>query len=202
MSNPKISICVPTHNIPEKDEFLARLVDSLVKQTYTNWELVVTEEGKMAENTNAAIKKTTGEIIKILYMDDYLYSEDALQHIADSFTGGWLASGCVHDDGTIYGPHNAEWSLDVFKGVNTIGSPSVLAFVNDEPLLFDERMSWTLDIDLYRRLYQRYGKPTIIDSLDVAIGIGPHQMTNKLSEEDKGAEHTLFMQKQISEDML
>jgi len=184
-------VCVPTHGIPEKDFFLKRLEDSLAKQTFQDFELVITEDGKMAENSNSAIKKAKGEIIKMLYMDDYLFSPYALQNIVDNYEGTWLASGCLHDDGTtMFNAHYPTWNDDVKYGKNTIGSPSVIAFPNDNPLLFDERMTWLLDCHLYGRLFERYGHPTLINKLDVGIGVGPHQMTNKLTEEEKAIEHT------------
>lgn len=171
--------------------FLKRLLASIEKQSFKDYEVVITKKGKMAENTNAAIKEANGEIIKILYMDDYLWSSDALMHIAENFTGGWYASGCVHtDDGEhFFAPHKPEWSMDVPSGKNTIGSPSVVAFENNEPLLFDENLSWLLDCELYGRLYARYGEPLIEPSLDVAIGLHAGQMTHKMSDEEKLAEH-------------
>lgn len=192
---PKISVCVPTHQMANGEFFLERLVNSLDKQTFRDFELIITKEGKMAENSNAAIKKAKGEIVKIIYMDDYLYNRNALQRVVDAFDRGakWVVSGCIHDNGSrITKPHFPTWSVDVLQGVNTVGSPSVLAFLNDEPLLFDERMSWMLDLDLYRRLYQRYGEPTIINYIDVGIGIGEHQMTNLLSLREKMDEEELF----------
>lgn len=177
---------MPTHDMENGEFFLARLISSLDKQTFRDFELVITKQGKMAENTNAAIKKAKGEIVKILYMDDYLYSPDALQNIADNFTGGWLASGCVHDDGeTITSPHYPTWNDEIRYGNNTIGSPSVVAFENKEPLLFDEKLSWLLDCDLYQRLYERYGEPKLLPYMDVGIGIGDHQTTHLMSESEK-----------------
>src|SRR3990167_1783291 len=104
---PKISICIPTHNMDNADFFLVRLIKSLQTQTFRDFEIVITKDGAMAENTNAAIKKAKGEIIKILYMDDYLAHPDALKNIAENFKGGWLATGCVHDfgDGVLKEPH-------------------------------------------------------------------------------------------------
>lgn len=188
---PKISVCIPTHDMTNGEYFLKRLKHSLFEQTYQDFEVIITKEGAMAENTNAAIKQAKGDIIKILYMDDYLWSKDALRHLVDNFTGGWYASGCVHTtDGQYFErPHFPSWSTEVPTGVNTIGSPSVIAFANDNPLLFDENLSWLLDVELYGRLYERYGEPYIQDTLDVAMGIGPHQMTNILTDEQKLAEH-------------
>lgn len=188
-STPRISICTPAHRIPGTDCFLERIQRSLDKQTFRDFEWIVTYDGAMAENTNSAIKKAKGEIVKVLYMDDYLYSENAMQHINDEFTGGWLVSGCVHDDGhAVARPHYPTWNDRMYEGANTIGSPSVLSFENDNPLLFDESMSWTLDCDLYLRLKARYGTPTYLPWPDVAIGIGAHQMTSKLTDEEKQVE--------------
>lgn len=169
------------------DYFLQRLLDSLSTQTFRDFEIVITREGKMAENTNAAIKKAKGEIIKILFMDDFLYGPEALQNLVDGFEGGWVASGCVHTENGIdfYNAHFPSWNDDMATGRNTIGSPSVVAFANDEPLLFDESLSFMLDCDLYIRLYERYGPPTCLPTLDVAIGVGAHQTTNLMSDDEK-----------------
>lgn len=188
---PRISICVPYHETPETGAFLERLQVSLAKQTFRDFEVVYTKSGKMAENTNVAIKRATGEIIKILYMDDFLYSEDALKHVSDAFEGGWVASGCIQTpDGTTFAePHSPSYNPRMREGMNTIGSPSVVAFANDSPLLFDENLSWLLDCELYARLYERYGEPVYIPSIDIAIGTGPHQMTHKLTDDEKLSEH-------------
>ena len=122
-------------------------------------------------------------------MDDYLAHPNSLQTLVDNFRGGWLVTGCTHDDGQMIGsPHHPKWNPNVKNGENTIGSPSVIAFENKEPLLFDEEMSWLLDCDYYHRLYQRYGEPTIVDDLSVIIGVGGHQMTNLLTVEEKQKE--------------
>lgn len=196
MNNPKISICVPIHDMTNGDKFLWRLVNSLMSQTFKDYELIITKEGRMAENTNAGIKKARGEIIKIIYMDDYLAHPDSLKVIVDNFKGGWLATGCLHDDGISVGsPHLPEWNEDIAKGVNTIGSPSVVAVENNNPLLFDEEMSWLLDCDYYKRLFDRYGLPILLDDLNVVLGIGIHQMTKILTNDEKLMEYQLINQK-------
>ncbi|OGO93132.1 MAG: hypothetical protein A3F10_05595 [Coxiella sp. RIFCSPHIGHO2_12_FULL_42_15] len=199
VSNPKISIVIPIHWMKNWQFFLTRCLESIEKQTFTDYEIIITQHGKMAENTNVGIKKATGDIIKILYMDDYLAHKDSLKNIADNFKGGWLATGCVHDfgDGVLKEPHLArhEGVLPGPRIVNSIGSPSVVAFENKDPLLFDENMTWVLDIDYYQGLFKRYGEPTILDSYDVVLGCGEHQVTNIMSEEDKRLEEKYFINK-------
>ncbi len=93
---PKISIIIPMYNTPAK--FFEELVDSLINQTYSNWELCLADgseaqneelksiiekdsrikynflgENKgIAENTNAALKMATGDYIGLLDHDDIL----------------------------------------------------------------------------------------------------------------------------------
>lgn len=187
-----ISICIPVYEMENKDFFLKRCLDSITNQAFKDYEIIITENGKgMASNTDEAIKKAQGGIVKILFMDDYLAHDDSLANLSARFRGGWYVSGCDHDDGINRGAvHFPIWNIDTMnQGLNTIGSPSVLAFENNEPLLFDENMTWMLDVDLYLRLFKRYGPPTITNEVDVTIGIGKHQATSFLSDETKSKEH-------------
>ncbi len=169
--------------------FLWRNINSIMAQSYKDYEIVITKEGKMAENTNAGIEKATGGIIKILYLDDYFSHVDSLQEIVDNFNGGWLVTGCKHDNGTEIAHYHQPSYEGIPDGRNTIGSPSVLAFANKFPLdLFNINMSWMLDLELYRRLYKRYGAPTILDTPNVTIGLHKGQTTHLLTDEQKESE--------------
>lgn len=184
-----ISICIPTHDIPERDFLLNRLLDSIRSQSYQDYEIIITKTGKgMANNTNAAIKKADGHIIKIMFMDDSFAHRDSLKDMVQAFKGGWLVAGSDNNKQPYY-------TDDIQTGNNKLGSPSVLIFENDKPLLFDESMTWLLDCDLYKRLYKRYGAPTIVSGTHIKIGIGPHQETHKIPESQKLAEYKYMIKK-------
>lgn len=189
---PKISIVVPIHDMKNGEFFLWRLINSLTEQTFKDWELIITKDGKMAENTNSGIKRARGELVKILYLDDYFAHEDALRDIVESFDPDdeWLITG-VNTNPDPY------WTDDIEDGNNKLGSPSALTFRNhfEDNLLFDERMSWLLDCELYKRMYERYGLPSILSGVNVNLGTGSHQMTYILTDEEKLAEHKLIKQK-------
>ena len=190
-----ISIALPIYDKMENgDFFLQRALDSVKSQTFTDYEIVSAKTGMgMAHNINETIKMCKGNIIKILFQDDFLAHENSLQVISDNFKGGWLVTGCEHtEDGiTLFRPHYADYNDNIHLE-NTIGSPSVLAFENKEPLLFDEDLTWMLDCDLYKRLYARYGEPTIVDDLNVVIGIGKQQATEYLNDELKQREVSIM----------
>lgn len=194
---PKLSIAVPIYDMPNGEFFYRRLVKSLDEQTFTDWELVVTKEGKMAENTNAAILACKGDYIKVLYQDDYLAHPEALQKIVDALKDEpqWLVTGCNHDNGAdIFNDHLPSYE-DIKDNINSIGSPSVMTIKNDNPLLFDKRMSWMLDVDYYKRMLEERGAPVLLNDINVTIGVGEHQMTNILTDEEKMQEQILITEK-------
>ena len=198
MLNPKVSICIPWHNSPNSAFYLSRLLASIHEQTYKNYEIVLTQEGKFAENHNAAIKKATGDIIKMVQMDDYFYHDHALQRLVDAFTPEvqWAISSCMHDDGKEVGyPHNPEWNDDIYTGNNTLGSVSTLAMRRESALLFEEPMTWTVDCDLYYRLYLKYGPPKLLNDYTVVIQWRNDSETNTLSDELKKAEVNYLIRK-------
>lgn len=184
---------------------LKRCLDSILSQTFTDFEIVVSDNSfndtlktlcqtyklpinyfansdrGMANNTNFAIKQAKGDLIKILYQDDYLAHEGALQKINDNFKDkdNWLITACSNNQFPFYS-----------KSVNTLGSPSVMTIRNKEPLLFND-LKWTLDLDYYQRMQKKFGLPKILSDINVIIGLGEHQETNHLSEEIKRKEELL-----------
>lgn len=181
--------------------FLKRLLDSLWNQSFQDFEIVVTDNSDdnvlqeicefyggisytkngrrgMAKNTNAAIMRSKGELIKILYLDDYLLHNHVLKEIVDKFEGGWLISGADNN----FDPY---WTDDIETGNNKLGSPSALTIENNNPPLFDEKLSWLLDVVYYRQLFERYGPPTIMPGKHIGIGVGEHQTTFTMTDDDK-----------------
>ena len=220
----RITVAIPTHDMKGKEAFLKRSLDVLKRQTYRNFDVVITDDSKdeklkkvcvgwpfkityihnperlgMAGNSNWAIRNATGELIKILYLDDFLYGDDALYQIHLNFPheAQWLATGCTHafngDD--FSNPRYPSWNDKIYNGNNTIGSPSVVTLRNDQPLLFDENLTWLLDCDLYMRYYEQRGAPVLLGSIGVVIQIGDHQVTSLLADEVKTKEYNYLLNK-------
>ena len=187
--NPKVSICIPFHfGMKNWQFFMTRCLESIEKQTFKDYEVVLINHSTMPVTSNRVIESATGELIKILYIDDWLESEDYLEKVYQTFLDKeveWIITSANNNP-------NPYWTDNIHTGNNKLGSPSALAFRNNlneiGNEMFDESLSWLLDADLYERLEKRFGKPTILTDINVGIGIGEHQMTNILTQEEKLSE--------------
>lgn len=189
---PKLSVVIPIHDMKGGADFLWRSINALMEQSFQDFEIVITKQGKMAENTNTGIKRARGELIKILYLDDYLAHEDALKEIVEAFETRPEAMWLITPAHNNLKPH---YTQDIHRGNNRLGSPSALTIRNKNPLLFDEEMSWMLDCDLYKRMHDLYGDPIILERVGVNIGIHDGQMTNLLTTDEKNLEVRLIINK-------
>lgn len=196
---PKLTVVIPFHWMDNWQLFMNRCLSSIQSQTFTDYEILLTKAGSMAVNSNRAIEAARGDIVKILYLDDYLAHPHALQDIVDNFgTAQWIVTGCLHQriGERPHSPHVPEYTEDISTGNNRIGSPSVVAFRKEGCLYFDENMTWLLDADLYKRYYAKYGPPKILPDPGVVIGIGEHQMSYQLTDEEKKKEFIYLSHKQ------
>lgn len=185
----KVSIVIPVYPKMKNGEFfLKRLLDSIKEQTYTDYEIVETLEGNAPTNTNSAINKANGDIIKIMYQDDYFTHKDALQGIVEAFKGMWLVNGCSNNLNPVY-------MGDIHLGNNKLGGPSCLTISKEVKERFDENLVWLFDCDLYKRLYAKYGEPVILNGDYVTVGEGEHQATNNIISEEKDNEVFLMRQR-------
>ena len=190
---PKISICIPFYfGMKNWQFFLTRCLESIERQTFKDYEIVLIKYSTMPITSNRVIESAKGEIIKVLYMDDWLEDNNYLQTIYRAFEEG--ASWVITSATTNLNPH---LTGDIEKGNNKLGSPSALAFTNRRigNLMFDENLSWLLDVDLYKRMYVEYGDPTILTNIKIGIGVHDGQMTNMLTDEEKLKEHNYLQEK-------
>ncbi len=192
--NPKVSICIPVYEMNGRGvEFLDFCMSTIYKQTYKNVEVVISDHsvnkdiehlclnwsealsvkyirnefnrGNSSANINKAIQNATGDMIKILFQDDFLYNEHSLhqqinQLIEDNTY--WLVAACsVFVDEQNQRPFFPVYNDNIQYGNNTMGPPSILLFWNADVILFDENLIWLMDVDYYKRLYDKHGLPSL-----------------------------------------
>ena len=106
---PFVSICIPTYN---QVEFLALVMNSLIEQTYQDFEVIVSDDSTSDEvsslvseykgrlnlryfrnqpsqgairNWNHCLKMAEGEVVKLMHHDDYFSSPTSLEQLVTPF---------------------------------------------------------------------------------------------------------------------
>jgi hypothetical protein len=178
--------------------------------------------GSSSSNLNNCLDKADGKWIKILFQDDFLYGKNALNDLKtfidrnfddysenydengvlmDDGFGGWVVTNSEHTMDGVYlvNPFEARWSLDaIYKGHNTISSPSVLTFKNKfkNNLKFDTNLNWLMDIDYYYQLYLKYNEPKIMKSINVVNRVWHGSISAGVTQ-DKVDKELLYFQEKI-----
>jgi glycosyltransferase involved in cell wall biosynthesis len=225
-----ISIAIPVYEMGNYGvNFLQKSLEFISKQTYSNFEVIISDHsinntieefirdskhkidikyfknhdkiGNSSANINFALNKCQGEIIKILFQDEFLYDGETLQKIVNSFKSNpeksWLLTGCLYGENVskIRGKMNPIYSDKIINGVNTIGSPSVISILNKFKLFFDENIIWLMDCDYYKKCYDNLGEPIIINEPLIFVSQHDYQLTNIISSEKKTQENTYIKNK-------
>jgi glycosyltransferase involved in cell wall biosynthesis len=125
------------------------------------------------ENINIALENCSGDIIKIMFSDDIFVREDALDIIQKEYEKTnckWAFSGfCGTKDGKTFYDHKVpQWTDYMLEGRNLLSSPSVVSFLNEVKVDFDENLKLLLDTDFYHRMRWENGLPHIIEDVLVA----------------------------------
>ena len=107
-SHKDFEVCISDHSID--DEVLKE-----VKQFEDKFEIVYAknenDRGNGPANTNKAIEMCSGDIIKVMFQDDFFYDTESLEKIHSEFEKNdsmWLVNGCNHS------------TLDTFPNKNYI----------------------------------------------------------------------------------
>ena len=192
-------VVISDHSI---DDSLQKIVESW--EPILNIKYIRYDKGRglISPNINNALKHASGKYIKILYQDDIFYNENSLddiaKHLIENPEINWLVTGCVDTPDLIDVANivNPVYHHNIHLGTNTIGCPSVLTLKNDEDKIYlDETLRFLDDVEYYKRLYDRYGLPSILPIIGCAIRIGGVSATSLLNNEIRKKEYDLMMEK-------
>jgi len=198
----KLSVAIVAHDFEGKSlDYFKRLLDSIIMQNLHNFEVIISDQSgnkkfleviqetiipscidfkyfesqstNASENLNFAISKCSSEFIKIMFLDDFFHSPNALSRFNDAFISGakWVASAQTHWDEQAqhyYRDMVPCWNDQMVSGNNTIGNPSVIAFQHNKKFKFDNRLFYLFDTDFYQFLKNIYGEPYILNEILIA----------------------------------
>lgn len=206
----RFSICIPTW---EQHGAGLRHLDILLltieHQSFNDYEIVISDHSKNDDiynlvssinlpityhrntenygngvsNLNNALKFAKGELIKIMFQDDFFNRLDGLEILDRNFTDDtmWIMTGFTHTEDYKNFERSSipRWSDSIYKGDNTLGCPSGLTFRNKNIEYFDEKLTMLMDTEYYCRLYYKFGNPKILPELITAIHLHPNQITSR-----------------------
>ena len=211
----KISIAIPTWEFNGRgSEYLNDLLRTIQIQSYKDFEVCISDhsadnevlkelkqfEGKFKivydknendrgngpANTNKAIEMCSGDIIKVMFQDDFFYDTESLEKIQTEFNDSdkmWLVNGCNHtkDDGyNFYWEMFPKWNDKMIEGVNSISSPSVLSMRKEcfDKIRFDEKLVMMMDCDYYYNLKSNFGDPIYFEDVLVSNRVHENQISS------------------------
>ena len=217
----KLSIAIPTFESYGKGaEFIDDLLRTIEIQTFKDFEVVISDHSKDEEvynvvkqfqdkfeivylkneedrgngpaNTNFAIDHCSGNIIKVMFQDDFFYDDEALEKIYNALNDSekmWLLNGCNHtaDHGhSFYWDFYPEFNDKLLDGVNTISSPSVVAFKQEVTRRFDPSLTFYMDIDFYYGMRVDYGDPVLYNDVLISNRFpSDYSVTTNVSNKNK-----------------
>lgn len=207
-----ISICIPAF---KRTHFLKRLLDSIAIQTYKDYNVIVSDDSaseevedlcsiysnKMnlhyyknslalgtPENWNEAIKKATGDWIKLMHDDDWFTDNTSLQKFANATDKSadfiFAAYNNVFEDKKVTKPVflNSFYKRAMIQNPvtliakNIIGPPSVVMHKNDQKYWYDKNVKWVVDMEFYIRFLQTSNCYYINQPL-INVGLNKEQVT-------------------------
>jgi len=216
-----ISIAIPTYESSGRGaEFIEFQFSKFLIQTYTDFEVVISDHsednqiedvcrkysdrlqitylrnelnrGKSSSNLNNAMRSCRGEIIKIIFQDDFLRDEHSLEKIYRSFDEktNWLITSCEHssDGEEFYRMFHPYYHDKIHLGKNTISSPTVLSIRNPNKIFFDDNLIWLMDVEYYKRLYETFGPPKILYEVTSVNRMWDSQLSAKMPQKIKDDE--------------
>lgn len=216
----KLSIAIPTWECNGKGaEFLDDLFRTIEIQHFKDFEVIVSDHSKNDElidkvqeynskfeiryfknennrgnspaNLNYAIENCSGEIIKIMFQDDFFYDDEALEKIYYALSDSgrmWLLNSTNHtqDNGnSFFWELHPEFNDNLLKGTNTISSPSAVAFKKEVDLCFDESLVYFMDLDYYYGMREKYGDPVYYKDILVSNRIHENSISSSIKNKEE-----------------
>ena len=204
---PRVSFCIPTHDGNAKcQQYLFDIFYALENQTCKDFNVWISDHsksdkilkacqeyadvfeinfvknptglGNISSNTNNALRCADGDILKVLFSDDFILTKTLVEQLDKTFNDkvAWAVTGYAHtftDGLEHYNPKVPFYNDRLLEGVNTLSSPSILALRRGIEEYFDEKLTMLMDCDMYYRLYKYHGDPVVLK--DIHISNREHQ---------------------------
>lgn len=209
----KTSICIPCYEMGGKGhEYLNMLLDIVSLQRGVMFDVVVSDQStddkvrqtcdeyefvkyhkfdgprNPCDNLNNAIELSDGEVIKILFQDDFFFPDpDSLFRCVSPILEGrarWTACTTLHTkDGTLLeNPIVPVFHEKIHYGKNTMSSPSIISVLKEGIPRFDPNLSLYLDVDWYKRVHGIHGDFHLVKEPCVVNRLHPRSLSSHIDK--------------------
>ena len=147
-------------------------------------------------NWNEALSRAEGELIKIMFSDDWFTYDDSLERMVRALNhmpeAGLVFCGSMQvDSKNSYGRKPEEGYVEKLQKdyrylfiSNQIGAPSGTIYRKNLQVKFDEKSNWASDVFLYMEILRKNSKFVYLEAPLVSIGIHEKQYTESFAEND------------------
>lgn len=173
---PMEVVLTANHPLPYTDFLKARFSENLDLAFYER------ASSNAPDNVNFGVSVAKGEVVKLLFQDDFLIDREALsfaQKVSPSFPWMVCASQNTSNLGLMTGRKVFPiYSNRLRRGENLIGAPSVASFLRESFVKMDGRLPYLFDVDWYLSMGHRHGLPLHVSTPGVGIREHPGQATH------------------------
>ncbi len=186
----EVVVIIPDHSVnTDIEEFCYDNIFDLDILYYRN----EVDRGNAASNKNVGMDFTRGKVVKMMYMDDYFYTSDALEKTYNALMNSdkmWLVCGTNHtrDNGKTFDTYiMPRWNDNMLRsrGNNTMSGVSVLSYKNDNMhVRWDPNTCMLMDVDFYYSLRSKYGDCIYLNEYMITQRVNSDALSSTISDED------------------
>jgi len=218
----KVSVVIPCYEYGGKGvRYLSDMFRTISQQTLKEVEVIVTDHsvdteimdfchdnifdlnivyyrnadkrGDVASNKNLGMNLAKGQVVKMMYMDDYFFTKDALEKTYNALMDSdkmWLVCGTNHtrDNGKTFDTYlMPRWNDNMLRarGNNTMSGVSVISYKNKNmDVRWDSNTIMLLDVDFYYSLRSKYGDCVYLNECLITQRVNKDALSSTISDED------------------
>jgi len=185
----EVEVIIPDHSVNmDIEEFCYDNIFDLNIIYFRNED----NRGDVASNKNLGMDLAKGEVVKMMYMDDYFYTNDALEKTYNTLKNSdkmWLVCGTNHtrDNGKTFDTFiMPRWNDNMLRarGNNTMSGVSVISYKNPMDVRWDSKTIMLLDVDFYYSLRSKYGDCIYLNECMITQRVNKDALSSTISDED------------------
>ena len=214
MAQPLISICIPAY---KKPQYVVRCLESIMQQSYKHVEVIISDDSpdediklaiepfinklkiryvpnepalKSPKNWNAALDKSSGELMLLLHQDDWFHHPEALLLFVAEFEKNpkvdfvFCQNTAIDETGKKYILQARPQLLTQLSQkpnhlllAQVIGPPSNTMLRRTVRTRYDENFIWLVDVDYYSRILKEGYHYSYLPMHLITIGLHEDQTT-------------------------